>query len=212
VATGTNVRRACTWLIAAACLCEAGSSRAEELVIERYPEWDRFSVIYSPEISLSNSTLPAPNSTAGISMGTTIQNIGLEMSSFRGWPFGRYHAQIAYSNVNGVSGFRLDPLGIGWAVPLAWGRHSGVELEPVLMLVDAILFFTHDQAGGSNVTFFMSSGAELQMNLYADNFYCFVSPIGIELRYLEITSGAGGKAYGAADPYWRFRVGVGVQY
>jgi hypothetical protein len=180
-----------------------------------YPEWDRFSVIYSPEIALANVSLPAPSATnpsQGIGAGTTFQNIGLEMSSLRAWPFGRYHAQIAYTNVNGISGVRLDPLGIGWAIPLTRGRSFGVEIEPILQLIDGVLLFTHDQAGGSNVTFFMSSGAALQVNFYSESFYCFVSPIGIELRYLEITSGAGGNVYGAADPYWRFRVGLGLQY
>ncbi len=187
-------------------------ARAEEvLVVEPYPEWDRFSVIYSPEIALSNGSLPAPNSSKGITAGTTFENIGLEMSSLRG-PFGRYHAQIAYTNVNGVSGIRLDPIGFGWAVPISRGRHFGVEIEPILSFVDGVLLFTDDKAGSPNVTFYMSSGASLQINAYSDSFYCFVSPIGIELRYLEITSGTGGNVYGGADPYWRFRVGLGLQY
>jgi hypothetical protein len=186
---------------------------AEVVVVEREPygEWARFSLIYSPEIALANSSLPAPNSTRGMESGTTFQNIGFEMSTVRG-PFGRYHAQLAYTNVNGVSGIRLDPLGIGWAVPLAWGHRWVVELEPILSLIDGVLLFTNDPAGNANVTFYMSSGAELQLNVVSNNFYAYVAPIGIELRYLEITSGPGGNVYGAGDPFWRFRLGLGVQY
>jgi hypothetical protein len=114
--------------------------------------------------------------------------------------------------VNGVSGVRLDPFGFGWAIPLVRGRDEGVELEPILSLLDGDLFFTTDQTGGSNVTLFLSSSASLQANFFVDSFYCFVSPIGIAVRYVEVTSGTGGKAIGGADPYWLFRLGVGIQY
>jgi hypothetical protein len=178
-----------------------------------YPGWDRFSLVYAPEILLANSSLPALNGpgTSSWGAGTTYQNIGLELSSRTGWLM-RYHGVLAYSNVNGISGISLNPFGFGWAIPLVHSRHFGVEIEPILSLLDASLFFTNDQTGGSNVTFLLGAGASLQANLYLDTFYAFASPVGIEVRYLEATTGTGGKATGGADPYWLFRVGVGVQY
>jgi hypothetical protein len=183
------------------------------------PEGDRFSLIYSPEVGLANGSLPAPNGVHGdvlgirngLGQGATFENIGLEISSLAGI-FGRYHGQLAYTNVGGISGVRLDPLGVGWAFPIIRGNHFGIEIEPMISVVDGVLLFTDDQDGKSNVTFFLSSGAEVQFNFYVDAFYFFASPLGVEVRYLEATSGSGSNVYTGADPYWRFRVGIGLQY
>ena len=209
-----SVFRGARWAVLIFAAGGAISARADyDRAPEPYPGWDRFSLIYSPEIALSNGSLPTPNGAGvkGITAGTTFQNIGLELTSRTG-AYSRYHGELAYSNVKGDSGISLKPFGFGWAIPLLRGRDEGIELEPMISLLDGTLFFTDDQAGGSNITLFLSSGASLQANFYLDSFYCFASPIGIEVRYLEVTSGTGGKATGGADPYWLFRLGVGVQY
>ena len=214
----TGGRRSIAIAGAVALICGVSPVAMADYVVEpatepvAYPGWDRFSLIYSPEILLSHSSLPALNGgTQSTGPGTTEQNIGLELSSRTGRLM-RYHGQLAYSNINGVSGISLNPFGFGWAIPLARGRNVGVELEPILSLLDASLFFTTDQTGGNNVSFLLGSGAALQANFFLDSFYAFVAPIGIEVRYLEVTSGTGGKATGGADPYWLFRLGVGIQY
>lgn len=171
--------------------------------------WNRFSLIYSPEIDLSNSSLGQALRQA--TQGAGLHNIGLETSTQTGW-VARYHAQLDYTYGYGFSGVRLEPLGFGWALPLVRTRALSLEIEPLLSLADGLFLFTTDAANNSNVTFVLSAGAEVQANLVVGPIYVFASPVGIELRYLEVTSGAGGTTTTGADPLFRFRIGVGVQY
>jgi hypothetical protein len=81
--------------VGAASLLFSASALADsyDTVPAAYPGWDRFSLIYAPEVLLSNSSLPAPNGSGkGMSPGTTFQNIGLEISSRTG-RYSRYHGQ-----------------------------------------------------------------------------------------------------------------------
>jgi hypothetical protein len=182
----------------------------EPAVIEPYPPgFERFSLIYSPEVGLADGTLgEAANH---LPNGATVQNIGFEISQLTGW-LARYHAQLDFTSGYGANGVRLEPLGFGWALPLIRAPGFGLELEPLLSLADGILFFTHDDNNGSNVSFLLGSGAEIQLNMIIGPFYAFLSPIGIEVRWLEITNGVGGNTWTGADAFWRFRVGIGVQY
>jgi len=173
------------------------------------PGWERFSLIYSPELLLSNSSLgPALHQAA---QGDGIHNIGIESSMQTGW-FARYHAQLDYTYGDGFSGVRLEPLGFGWAFPLVRSRSVSFEIEPLVSLADMTLLFTHDNENNSNVTFLLGSSVEVQANLLLGPIYIFASPLGLELRYLKATSGEGGATTTGADPYYRFRVGIGVQY
>ena len=112
----------------------------------------------------------------------------------------------------GANGVRLEPLGFGWAIPLVRAPGFGLEIEPLLSLADGILLFTNDDSNGSNVSFLLGSGAEIQLNMIIGPFYAFLSPIGLEVRWLEVTNGVDGSTWTGADAFWRFRVGIGVQY
>ncbi len=182
----------------------------EPAVVQPAPMgFERFSLIYSPEVALADSSFgqAAPR----IPNGADVQNIGFEVSSLTGW-LARYHAQLDFTHGYGANGIRLEPLGFGWALPLIRAPGFGREIEPLLALADGILLFSHDSNGASNASFFLGSGAEIQLNMIIGPFYAFLSPIGIEVRWLEVTSGAGGSAWTGADPFWRFRIGIGVQY
>ncbi|MHB8420159.1 MAG: hypothetical protein ACYDCL_18960 [Myxococcales bacterium] len=170
---------------------------------------ERYSLIYSPEVPLGGSTLGQAIGRAA--NGGGIHNLGLEISSKTGF-VARYHAQLDYTYAGGLSGVRLEPLGFGWAVPLVRTESVGFEIEPLLSLADGLLLFTDDSSGNSNVTFLLGAGAEVQANLILGPFYLFASPLGIELRYLEVTSGAGQQVTAGAAVYYRFRVGLGVRY
>jgi hypothetical protein len=173
------------------------------------PVYERFSLIYSPEVALSDTSLG--EAVNRIPHGADVQNIGFEVSSLTGW-FTRYHAQLDFTHGYGANGIRFEPLAFGWAIPLVRVPGFGLEIEPLLSLADGLLLFTNDDNRGSNVSFLLGSGAEVQLNMLVGPFYAFLSPIGVEVRWLEVTSGAGGSSWGGADPFWRFRVGVGVQY
>jgi hypothetical protein len=189
----------------------AGTAAAQQAVVVEpaVPAFERFSLIYSPEVALQDTSFGSAVNRAG--RGNDIQNIGFEISSLTGW-FTRYHAQIDFTHGYGANGIRLEPLAFGWALPLVRSPGFGLEVEPLLSLADGILLFTNDPDNGQNVTFLLGSGAEVQLNMIVGPFYAFLSPLGVEVRWLEVTSGTGGSAYGGADPLWRFRVGVGVQY
>jgi hypothetical protein len=172
---------------------------------------DRLAFIYSPEIALSNSSLrQALNKAAA---GDGVHNLGFEYSTQTGW-VARYHAQLDFTSGYGLNGVRIEPLGVGWALPLIRGPGVGLEIEPLLSLADGLFLFSNQAGsnGNGNVTFLLSSGAEVQVNLTLGAFYAFASPIGFELRYLEVTNGSGGTVTTGADAYWRFRVGIGFQY
>jgi hypothetical protein len=192
------------------------------------PMLSRFSLIYSPEVSLGSSgnlsiinggngangngshgtglTVAAQNST-----GVGIHNIGLETSTPTGF-FARYHATLDYSYGYGYSGVRIEPLGFGWAFPIVRTDSVSFEVEPLVSLVDGTLLFSNDQNNNANVTFLASSGAEVQANLTVGPIYFFASPVGMQLRWLEATTGDGGGTGTGADWLWRFRAGVGFQY
>jgi hypothetical protein len=190
----------------------AGPAVAQQAMVVEPPEppvFERFSLIYSPEVALSDTSLG--EAIHRIPHGADVQNIGFEVSSLTGW-YTRYHAQIDFTHGYGANGIRLEPLAFGWAIPLVRAPGFGLEIEPLLSLADGLLLFTNDDNNGSNVTFLLGSGAEVQLNLLVGPFYAFLSPLGVEVRWLEVTSGNGGNAWGGADPFWRFRVGVGVQY
>lgn len=173
------------------------------------PAFERFSLIYSPEVALSNTSLG--EAVHRVPQGADVQNIGFEVSSLTGW-LARYHAQLDFTHGYGANGIRFEPLGFGWAIPLVRSPGFGLEIEPLLSLADGMFLFTNDDGGGSNVTFLLGSGAEVQLNMTIGPFYAFLSPLGIEVRWLEVTSGEGGNVWTGADPFWRFRVGIGVQY
>jgi len=169
----------------------------------------RLSLIYSPEVPLGAGSLgQAIHNAAG---GAGIQNLGLEVSTRTGF-VARYHAQLDYTYGDGLSGVRLEPLAFGWAVPLIHTDAVGLEVEPLLSLADGILLFTRDDAGNSNVTFLLGAGVEGQLNLVLGPVYLFASPLGLEVRYLAVTSGDGHVATTGADVYYRFRLGIGVRY
>ena len=189
-------------------LSAAGFARADEVVVGPAIPLERLSLIYSPEVDLSSSL---GDSMRRIPNGADVQNIGLEISSLTGW-YTRYHAQIDFTHGYGADGVRFEPLAFGLALPLVRGPGLQLEIEPLLSIFDGMLLFTHDDANNGNVTFLLGSGAEVQLNLGVGPFYAFLSPIGVELRWLEITNGEGGNNYEGADAFWRFRIGVGVQY
>jgi hypothetical protein len=189
----------------------AGVAAAQTAVVVEplAPAFERFSLIYSPEIALQDTSFGSALNRAG--RGDGIQNIGFEISSLTGW-YTRYHVQIDFTHGYGANGVRLEPLAFGWALPLVRAPGFGLEIEPLLSLADGILLVTDDDNHGQNVTFLLGSGAEVQLNMTVGPFYAFLSPIGLEVRWLQITSGDRGSAYGGADPLWRLRIGVGVQY
>jgi hypothetical protein len=197
-----------------AVLSLAATATAEVAVEPGYiepgpPGWERFSLIYSPEVALEGGSLG--EAAHRIPNGADVQNIGFELSQLTGW-LTRYHAQLDFTHGYGANGIRFEPLAFGWALPLLRGRDFGLEFEPLLSLADGMVLFTHDDNNGSNVSFLLGSGAEIQLNMTVGPFYAFLSPLGIEVRWLEVTNGAGGNAWTGADAFWRFRVGVGVQY
>jgi hypothetical protein len=182
----------------------------EPATVEPYPPgFERFSVIYSPEVALQTGTLGEPAN--HFPNGADVQNIGFELSQLTGW-LARYHAQLDFTHGYGANGIRFEPLGFGWALPLVRAPGFALEFEPLLSLADGMVLFSHDDSSNSNVSFLLGSGAEVQLNMVVGPFYAFLSPIGIEVRWLEVTSGAGGTGWVGADPFWRFRIGVGVQY
>jgi hypothetical protein len=195
-------------ILAVSSLLWAGFARAQVALGPAVPI-DRFSLIYSPEVALANTSLG--ESIHRLPNGADVQNIGFELSTLTGW-YSRYHAQIDYTHGYGADGIRFEPLAFGLALPVVQGPGLQLEIEPLLSLVDGMVLFTHDVDNAGNVTFLLGSGAEVQLNLGIGPFYAFLSPIGLELRWLEVTNGTGGKSYGGADVFWRFRVGVGVQY
>jgi hypothetical protein len=192
----------------------AATATAEVVVEPAYVEpaplgWERFSVIYSPEVALADGSLG--EATRHLPNGANVQNIGFELSQLTGW-LARYHVQLDFTSGYGANGIRFEPLGFGWALPLIRGRDFGLELEPLLSLADGMVLFTHDDSNGSNVSFLLGSGAEIQLNMTVGPFYAFLSPIGVEVRWLEVTNGAGGATWTGGDPFWRFRAGIGIQY
>ena len=62
----------------------------------------------------------------------------------------------------------------------------------------------------TNVLFNLSAGVAAQFNLGLGPLSLFLSPIGLELRYLSV-DGNGNVTTGGALAY-RFRAGIGVQY
>ncbi len=175
----------------------------------RAPDAERFSLIYSPEVPLSGTSFGQAIGNAA--HGNAIQNIGLEVSTKTGY-LSRYHLQLDYISAYGESGVRIEPLAFGWALPMVATESVRFELEPLISLADGVLLFTRDLAGNPNVTFLLSSGAEVQLNLALGSFYLFASPVGIELRYLQIASGIGHQDSWGTDWFYRFRAGLGVQY
>jgi hypothetical protein len=192
------------------------------------PLLSRFSLIYSPEVGLGNSGNGSlinggngANGNGGRNIGLTvngqtnsgvgIHNIGVETSSATGF-FARYHAALDYSYGYGYSGVRIEPLGFGWALPIVRTNDVSLEIEPLVSVADGTLLFSNDQNNNANVTFLMSSGAEVQANLVVGPLYLFASPVGVQLRWLEATSGSGSETIAGADWLWRFRMGIGFQY
>ncbi len=72
------------------------------------PNLSRISIVYSPEIPIANGTF---------GQSDVAHAIGVELSLPAGRSF-RYQPQIAYVNLSGLSGFRLDPLTFGWVYPV----------------------------------------------------------------------------------------------
>jgi len=192
----------------------AATATAEIVVEPAYvdpypPGFERFSLIYSPEVALDDGSLG--EAAHRVPNGATVQNIGFELSQLTGW-YARYHVQLDFTSGYGANGIRFEPLAFGWALPLVRAPGFSLEFEPLLSLADGMLLLTHDDNNGSNVTFLLGSGAEVQLNMTVGPFYAFLSPLGVEIRWLEVTNGAGGAAWTGGDAFWRFRVGVGVQY
>ncbi len=207
-----------TWMQGAlglfAMLSWAGTAAAdvvvEPAVVEPYPPaFERFSLIYSPEVALADGSLG--EDMRRLPNGADVQNIGFELSQLTGW-LARYHVSLDFTHGYGANGIRFEPLGFGWALPLVRAPGFGLEIEPLLSLADGMILFSHDDSNASNVTFLLGSGAEIQLNMVIGPFYAFLSPLGIEARWLEVTNGTGGDTYTGADAFWRFRIGVGVQY
>jgi len=174
-----------------------------------YPS--RLSLIYDPEIGLSNGPL---------SLADPLHAIGLELSVHAGGAI-RYHLQLAYVDLSGISGVRLDPLTFGWVFPIVSQGDFRLEIEPTVSFLDLVLL-----AGNGNVGFFFSSGVGAQVNLIYGPVYFFISPIGFEVRYLgvipnlaqseSVTTGLDstntGSTITGADVSYRLRFGVGFQY
>src|SRR5581483_1963499 len=153
----------------------AASAAAQQVVVEPAPaappapavvveppplDIERFSVIYSPEILLSDTAFDKALNKAG--RGEGVHNIGFEISTLAGW-FTRYHAQLDFIHGYGANGVRLEPLAFGWALPLVRTPGFGMEIEPLIALADGILLSTNDDRGDNNVTFMLGSGAEVQL-------------------------------------------------
>ncbi len=198
-------------LVVGLALAWAGSATADTDVPppDEGMGWERFSVLYSPEVELSDTSLgPALQSAL---RGNGVQNFGLESSMQTGW-LARYHAQLDYTYGYGFSGVRFEPLGFGWAFPIVRNREMRLEIEPLFSAADFLFLFSKDAANNANVTFLLSTGVEVQLNLTVGPFYVYASPLGLELRYLEVTTGSLGAITTGMDPFFRFRLGVGIQY
>jgi hypothetical protein len=175
------------------------------------PNPSRISLIYSPEIPLVNGTFGQMD---------VLHSIGAELSVPTGGGV-RYHLQLAYLTIDGLSGMRLEPLTFGFAIPLVVQGAFRLEIEPMISFVDLAVLFNDESSG--NAGFYVSSGVSAQVNLSYGPLYFFLSPIGFELRYFgdipQETSifgiGTGTfsqNAVGGPDLNYRLRVGIGFQY
>jgi hypothetical protein len=178
-------------------------TRADEIHANANPS--RISLIYDPEIPLTNGTLAAQD---------IVHSIGVELSLPTGRSV-RYHLQIAYVNTNitggNVSGFRIDPLTFGWVFPLVVQGDFRLEVEPTVSFLDfAALFPPSNGNFNTSAAVFFSSGVGAQLNLGYGPLYAFVSPLGLEFRYLAIDGS--GNVTGGADLAYRLRFGLGFQY
>ncbi len=63
----------------------------------------------------------------------------------------------------------------------------------------------------STVGLFFSTGFGVQANLAYGPLYFFISPFGLEIRYLEFLTDTGSFT-GGADLNYRLRFGVGFQF
>jgi hypothetical protein len=173
------------------------------------PNRSRLSLIYDPEIGLAEgSELGLPD---------VVHAIGVELSVPTG-PTVRYHLQLAYANVSGLSGIRLEPLTFGWVFPVLSQGDFRIEIEPTVSFVDLLLLFANN--GSSNVVALFGSGVGAQVNLSYGPVYFFISPVGFEVRYLGISSANSTAADGSTnnnvatevDLGYRLRFGVGYQF
>ena len=166
------------------------------------PNLSRVSLIYAPEIPLVNGTF---------GQSDVAHSIGIELSIATGRSF-RYQPQIAYVNVSGISGFRVDPLTFGWVYPLVAQGDFRLEIEPTISFVDFVaLSGTDTMTSNSTVGLFFSSGFGVQANLTYGPLYFFISPFGLEIRFVEVLTDSG-AVNGGADLNYRLRFGIGFQF
>jgi hypothetical protein len=122
-----------------------------------------------------------------------------------GFPTGRrarWHVELGYMDLNGYSGFRINPFVLGYTIPLM-KKPVQLEVEVIAAILQSEILFNDGFAIA------LSSGLRAQLVLvYGIGFVAF-APIGFEIRYayglqdIGVDTGVGAN--------WPLQLTIGVE-
>jgi len=138
----------------------------------------------------------------------------------------RYHASLVYSNFSvsgpdsslsvGFNGFKVAPLGFGWAFPVYRQGPFHLEIEGVVSALE-FQFFSASQGGDSATDLIFSTGFYGQITASYGRAYLSLAPVGFDLTWLNIDTastfgGSNTDTAGGLAPEYRFQVSGGVTF
>ncbi len=153
------------------------------------PEGLRLSAFYLSEVGVTGQFAnPVPSTVFGIEVAPSLGAL-------------RWHASIAFQNLNGSNGVRIDLLAFG--LPLELFKFNDgrghLELEPILAFPVEVV---------AAPELYSDVEARIAVNLVMGRLYASATVVGIEARWLAITSYST-VGFGCE---WPLRGGLGVQF
>jgi hypothetical protein len=173
-----------------------------------------------------------PNSAE--TFGVTMHNVGVDLS-VGGGQF-RYHFRLSYTDfvqtagesAEGLSetvsisanGTRIDPLEFGWAIPVLRSGGWGVEVEPMISLLETFFVSAPSEESGGGTTgttstlLLLGAGFGVGVNVDFGMFHAVLKPINFDIVYFEDDlnppAGATSTSLSGANLMYRFGIGLGI--